>query len=210
MVSAMMQPAAIRIGISRALAAGVREAGRLRDGARRWRSGPTARPGRVRRRRCVLGVVTVFAVLASPVVGGTFAAFRLITVPESVRLSQASVLYYSDGVTELTRIGVLDRTVVKLADVPLVVRHAVLAAEDRTFHEHAGISWKGVGRAIVSNATPGENTQGASTITQQFVKNTYLGSDRTVSRKIEEAVLAIKVERRFSKDQILEGYLNTI
>jgi membrane peptidoglycan carboxypeptidase len=105
---------------------------------------------------------------------------------------------------------VQDRTPVKLAEVPMAVRHAVLAAEDRTFYQHAAISWRGVARALVSNVTSDDNTQGASTITQQFVKNTYLGQERTVTRKLSEAVLSIKAERRFSKDQILEGYLNTI
>ncbi|MDQ1658216.1 MAG: hypothetical protein QOD41_3299 [Cryptosporangiaceae bacterium] len=165
---------------------------------------------KVRWGRVAVGILTVVAVLAAPVLGGIVAAFQVIDLPDHVRKSEASVLYYSDGVTELARVGVQDRTPVTLAEVPMGVRHAVLAAEDRTFYQHAAISWRGVARALVSNATSDDNTQGASTITQQFVKNTYLGQERTMSRKLSEAVLSIKAERRFSKDQILEGYLNTI
>jgi membrane peptidoglycan carboxypeptidase len=137
-------------------------------------------------------------------------AFTVVDLPQVPRMAEASVLYYSDGVTELARLGVQDRTPVHHSDVPLVVRRAVLAAEDRAFYDHSGISWRGVARATVSNATGDGGTQGASTITQQYVKNTYLTHERTLGRKVEEAVLSVKVERRHSKDEILQGYLNTI
>ena len=159
---------------------------------------------RLRWGRMLLTVVTSIGVLAAPAVGGVVAAFQVIELPAQVRKNQASVLYYSDGVTELTRVGVENRTYAPLSEVPLPVRHAVLAAEDRGYYQHGALSWTGVVRAMISNATS-DDTQGASTITQQFVKNAYLGQERTLDRKAREAVLAIKAERRYSKDQILEG-----
>jgi membrane peptidoglycan carboxypeptidase len=93
--------------------------------------------------------------------------------------------------------------------VPEHVRNAVLAAEDRTFYENRGISPRGIARAFVNNVRGG-GQQGGSTITQQYVKNTYLQPDRTLQRKTKEFFIALKVDSELSKDEILEGYLNTI
>ncbi|GID98576.1 hypothetical protein Adi01nite_79880 [Amorphoplanes digitatis] len=122
---------------------------------------------------------------------------------------QASVLYYRDGRTVLARVGLTDRTDVTLAKVPEQVRQAFLAAEDRGFYDHSGISVRGLLRALWSNVVR-DSGEGASTITQQYVRNAYLTQDRTISRKTKEAALALKVEHRYSKDEILERYLNTI
>jgi membrane peptidoglycan carboxypeptidase len=122
---------------------------------------------------------------------------------------QASVLYYRDGRTVLARIGLTDRTDVTLDRVPVGVRQAFLAAEDRGFYDHYGVSVRGLVRALWSNVVS-DSGQGASTITQQYVRNAYLTQERTVSRKAKEAALALKVEHRFTKDEILERYLNTI
>jgi membrane peptidoglycan carboxypeptidase len=161
--------------------------------ARRW----------LRRAAIALGVVTLVA--ATAVVW----LFSTIDLPEEPVQPQASVLLYADSTTELARLGVVDRSSVSLDRVPEHVRHAVLAAEDRAFYHHAGVSAKGVLRAMWANVVAG-GTQGASTITQQYVRNAYLTLDQTVTRKVREAVLALKVERRDSKDTILERYLNTI
>lgn len=122
---------------------------------------------------------------------------------------QASVLYYRDGHTVLARIGVTDRTDVTLDKVPEGVRQAFVAAEDRGFYQHFGVSVRGLARALWSNVVS-DSGEGASTITQQYVRNAYLTQERTVSRKAKEAALALKVEHRFSKDEILGRYLNTI
>jgi membrane peptidoglycan carboxypeptidase len=150
-----------------------------------------------------LGVVTLAA--------GTSAVwlYSAIDLPSEPVQPQASILLYADSATELARIGIVDRSSVSLAHVPEHVRHAVLAAEDRAFYSHAGVSAKGVLRALWTNVVEG-GTQGASTITQQYVRNAYLTLDQTVTRKVREAVLALKVEHRDSKDTILERYLNTI
>ena len=167
------------------------------------------RPKRRRLRTIVVALLPVLALLAGAVAGGLYGAFDSIPLPAQVRSDQASVLYYADGVTELARVGVENRTDVPLSEVPVDVQRAVLAAEDRGFFAHPGISVVGIGRAVVSNVT-GSGTEGASTITQQYVKNAFLTQDRTVDRKLREMVLAIKTERRYSKERILEFYLNTI
>ncbi|CAN5631746.1 hypothetical protein BH24ACT4_BH24ACT4_04090 [soil metagenome] len=107
--------------------------------------------------------------------------------------------------------GEEDRVNVALDEVPQVTVNAIIAAEDRDFFEHGGVDPVGITRAALSDIRGGSaSRQGGSTITQQYVKNVYLNSDRTLTRKIREAVIAIKLEQEVSKEQILENYLNTI
>ncbi len=102
------------------------------------------------------------------------------------------------------------RSVVRIADVPALMKNAVLAAEDARFFEHGGIDFKGIARAAVANLVSGGRDQGASTITQQLAKNFYLSSEKTYTRKIYEALLALRIEENLTKDQILEIYMNQI
>lgn len=102
-----------------------------------------------------------------------------------------------------------DRYYIPLKEIPIVIVNATLAVEDASFYEHFGLSVRGILRAAKKNFTE-EDFQGGSTITQQLVKNTLLSGERTLTRKIKEAILAIEVERRFTKEQILEMYLNKI
>ena len=102
-----------------------------------------------------------------------------------------------------------NRTPVSLEEVPIQVRLATLAAEDAEFYQHFGFSVRGIMRATIRNATRGE-VEGGSTITQQLVKNALLSSEKTIIRKIKEIVLAIEVEMTYTKDEILEMYLNEV
>ncbi|MEE1822830.1 transglycosylase domain-containing protein [Streptomyces sp. BE20] len=120
---------------------------------------------------------------------------------------QNNVYYWADG-TEMARIGETNRQEVPLDGVPEPVRWAVLAAENETFYSDPGISAKGIGRALWQLVSGGE-TQGGSTITQQYVKNIYLNQRQDFSRKLSEAVIAVKLDDRMSKDDILAGYLNS-
>ncbi|MBB6546050.1 transglycosylase domain-containing protein [Nonomuraea rubra] len=124
--------------------------------------------------------------------------------------AQGSVIYYRDGKSVLARQGI-DRRNVELARVPKHVRDAVIAAENRSFYEDAGVSLKGTGRAVWSTLT-GQQLQGGSTITQQLVRNYYSGlsQERSVTRKFKEILIAMKVDQSKSKDWVLEQYLNTI
>ena len=99
---------------------------------------------------------------------------------------------------------------VRLDEVPQVMIDAVIAAEDREFYEHQGVDPVGIGRALYRDVRAGGLSQGGSTITQQLVKNRFLTHEQTLTRKLNEAVLAIKVEQEMSKDEILEAYFNSI
>lgn len=99
---------------------------------------------------------------------------------------------------------------VTLSDVPPMCLNAIMAIEDAQFLEHGGVSLKGIFRALIKNIVSGRKAQGGSTITQQLVKNYFLTSERTLKRKFQEFVMSILLESRFSKDQILETYLNVI
>jgi membrane peptidoglycan carboxypeptidase len=153
----------------------------------------------------ILAVALLFAGASA----GTAEAYvDSVPFPAAHTEPQASVLYYRDGTTVLARVGTTDHSDVPLASVPEPVREAVLAAEDRDFYDHGGVSVRGVLRAAVSDLSGGR--EGASTITQQYVRNAYLTQDFSVERKAREAALSIKLERRLGKDQILERYLNSI
>ncbi|AGZ41353.1 transglycosylase domain-containing protein [Actinoplanes friuliensis] len=156
--------------------------------------------------RRAVAVVVVLTVSLTVAAAGYVVS---VDLPPDPVPPQASVLYYRDGRTVLARIGTTDRTDVGLDKIPLAVRQAFLAAEDRGFYGHSGVSVRGLLRALWTNIVH-DDGQGASTITQQYVRNAYLTQERTVSRKSREAALALKVEHRFSKDEILSRYLNTI
>ncbi|HRH81067.1 MAG TPA: penicillin-binding protein 1A [Thiobacillaceae bacterium] len=102
------------------------------------------------------------------------------------------------------------RAFVRLGDTPLLLRRAILAAEDERFYQHGGVDTLGVLRAAVANLTSGGVKEGASTITMQVARNFFLSSEKTVRRKLNETLLAFKIERTLSKDQILEIYINHI
>jgi penicillin-binding protein 1A len=126
-------------------------------------------------------------------------------------LALRSVIYDDRGKPIATLAGPEDRAIVSLSHVAPVLRHAVLAAEDRDFYHHGGIDWHGVTRALTRNLDAGAITQGGSTITQQLVKTTmFRNPKRDAKRKIREAVLAIALEDRYSKNTILQQYLNTV
>ena len=139
-------------------------------------------------------------------------AVRLIAVPEASEIStaQTTILYYDDGVTELGRLGDANRVSVEFDQIPVQTQQAMLAAEDREFYEHGGFSIRGISRAVVTTVIGASGAGGGSTITQQYAKNAYLTQERTITRKLRELVLSIKLETIVSKDQILQDYLNTI
>ncbi len=153
-----------------------------------------------------LGLVgTLVAVLAFVV------AYRSIDIPDPNAdfLTQTSFVYYADGRSEVGEFATQDRESITYDEMPASVRDAVVAAEDQSFWTNQGIDPRGILRAAFSNAR-GNATQGASTITQQYVKILYLTQERSLKRKLKEAILSLKVQRSQSKKQVLEGYLNTI
>lgn len=103
-----------------------------------------------------------------------------------------------------------NRTNVKLKDLPPTVSQAVIATEDERYYEHAGLDFIGMLRALITDIRAGDAVAGGSTITQQYIKTTFLTPERSLKRKMSEAILAYRLEDRYTKDQILEMYLNTI
>ncbi|WP_153115021.1 penicillin-binding protein 1A [Rhodocyclus tenuis] len=118
-------------------------------------------------------------------------------------------VYSADGAL-IGEFGEERRAVVRIADVPEVMKQAILSAEDERFYQHGGIDTLGVLRAAYSNIVGGGKRQGASTITQQVARNFFLSAEKTYTRKLYEALLSFKIEANLSKDQILELYINQI
>ncbi|MZD07869.1 penicillin-binding protein [Streptomyces sp. SID5785] len=175
-------------------------------------AGKTGRPRRTGWRR----LIPTWRMLLGTVLGllllliGLFAlGYALVDIPaaNSAATAQSNVYLYADG-TPIARDGDVNRENVPLSQVPRTVQHAVLAAEDRDFYSESAIDPKAMLRAAWNTVT-GKGKQSGSTITQQYVKNYYLGQEQTVSRKVKEFFISIKLDREATKDEILEGYLNT-
>ncbi|MDP1852203.1 MAG: transglycosylase domain-containing protein [Candidatus Planktophila sp.] len=155
---------------------------------------------------------TVFVAGFGFIAGAVLFALAYFTVeipdPNAYVNSQSTIIKYANG-TEIGRVGTQNRQILPLAKIPLNVRHAVLAAEDRNFYSNRAFSITGILRAAFNNLKGG-SVQGGSTITQQYAKTAFLTPSRTIQRKIKELVISIKLENQLSKDQIFENYLNTI
>ncbi len=151
-------------------------------------------------------------VVGGGLIGGIVLAYLVrvtpIPAPNEISQSNTTIVYYSDGKTEIGRIGDYNREIVPLQEIPLTVQQTVLAAEDRNFYEHSGFSISGIARAFWNNITTG-SSQGGSTITQQYVKTAFLSTEQTIKRKVKELILSIKLETSSSKDEIFSNYLNT-
>lgn len=133
--------------------------------------------------------------------------------PQNIRdgnFGDSTKIYDSTGTHLLYEIGETRRTWKELSEISPYLKDATLAAEDSSFYSHHGIDITGVIRGVVLKPLTGQRAQGGSTITQQLIKNSFLTPERTIRRKAKEAVLALELEQRFSKDEILTMYLNAI
>lgn len=164
----------------------------------------------------IVGSAVLFAVSLAPSAQFVSAVTTSISdqlfdfppLPEDLaEQSQRSVVLDREG-NELAVLRVENRKVVRLSQVPEHVEQAVIATEDTEFRSHEGVNWRAVTRAALGNVAAGEITGGGSTITQQVVKNLVVGDAVTFDRKLQEAVYAIELERRLTKDEILQLYLN--
>ncbi|MER6223607.1 transglycosylase domain-containing protein [Streptomyces sp900105755] len=156
--------------------------------------------------RTVLGTFVIGVLL---LIGLFFLGYSMVKIPaaNTFATKQSNVYLYADG-SQLARDGDVNRENVDLSQVSVDAQHAVLAAEDRDFYTESAVDPKAMLRAAWNTAT-GKGTQSGSTITQQYVKNYYLAQEQTVTRKVKEFFISVKLDRSESKDQILEGYLNT-
>ena len=149
---------------------------------------------------------------------GFLAAFAYfapqIPDPQSIitrRVSEATKIFDREGETVLFSVhGEEKRTIIPFEEMPEYLKKAVITAEDANFYDHRGLDVKGVIRAVFINIKEKGLSQGGSTITQQLVKNSLLGRQKTFSRKFKEAILALQIEQKFEKDQILWMYLNQV
>jgi penicillin-binding protein 1A len=132
-----------------------------------------------------------------------------VTALETLQPIQGTKIY-DDNDEPMTELHVERRILVPLAQIPQSLRDAILATEDRRFYSHWGIDPIGVARAVIQNYRRGRLVEGGSTITQQLTKVLFLTPDKSLERKLKEAVLALELERRYSKDRILEMYLNQV
>ena len=159
----------------------------------------------------VILLAVVVIVIPLIIVGVTYSRTE-IPSPGSVQTNQISEIYQSDGTTMIGRIVPPEgnRTLVEIDAIPVHVRNAVIAAEDRSFYTNEGYDPTGIGRAVIGQVTGEDSAGGGSTITQQYVKNTMVGDAPTYERKAKELIIAAKMTQEWSKDQILGAYLNTI
>ncbi len=163
----------------------------------------------------LIGIIIAIGFLAGTIT--VVAAFAWVSrdLPDPDRITERAVavstkIYARDGKTLLYDVhGDVRRSLVKLQDIPEHVRQATIALEDREFYQHGGVSIRHLVRGVIFDTLRGRAT-GGSTITQQFIKNAILTSERKVSRKLKEIILAYELERKFSKDQILQMYFNEI
>ncbi len=167
-----------------------------------------AKPRRRLARRLLAGLAWMVAILGAGFIWFTHDLPDVGTLAEPGRGPSITLLAV-DG-TRIARFGSLYGEPVQLAGLPSYLPRAVLATEDRRFYDHFGVDILGILRAVVANVRAGGIVQGGSTITQQLAKNLFLGPERTLHRKIQEALLAIHLEQRFTKDEILTIYLNRV
>lgn len=156
-----------------------------------------------------LGIVLLTLAIIVTVGGIIFYERTELPDPNADFTTQTTTVYYSDGQTELGRLSIQNRDVIDYEEMPQEIKDAIVAAEDRSFWTNSGIDIKGMARALW-RILRGQEIQGGSTITQQYIKIRYLTSDQTLARKFRELALAIKMNQSDSKQDVLAGYLNTI
>lgn len=178
----------------------------------------TRRPRWVRYLKRTFAVLFLLFLIVTVVLGWMFAIklrkaeemmARLPSILSDVESTRPSVILTADG-KQMFRVSVKNRKPVLISEVPKVVINATLAAEDKRFYQHGGIDYIGLARSVVSNIGSGSTAQGGSTITMQIVKRVFTSPAKTFDRKLQDMALAVTMERRMGKNQILQLYLNEV
>ncbi|MBE0476939.1 MAG: PBP1A family penicillin-binding protein [Coriobacteriia bacterium] len=176
-----------------------------------WRRRPA---GRLKRALKVAALLALITTVALGVTAAAVYAHISKSLPDPAGhmkgRDQTSVIKDRDGRTLVELFAEQNRTDVPLTEMPIELRRAVISTEDKRFYEHKGVDPWGIARAVLVDIRTGSKVQGGSTITQQFVKQAFVTPEKTVKRKVMEGMLAYQVEKRYTKDEILELYLNTI
>jgi membrane peptidoglycan carboxypeptidase len=178
-------------------------------GGPRPKSTRSAKAKKARRRNILIASVAVVIMLTGAgFVGGTYYVDS-VREPNQLNFPSTTTVYYSDGVTEMARLGEFTRYELQFAELNDAVKDAIVASEDTTFWTNEGVDFKGVMRAAWNNFTGGEQ-QGGSTITQQYARVAFELQGSTYSRKLREAVMAWKISDKYKKEDILAFYLNSV
>ena len=181
--------------------------GPSRDDA--WVAAAPARTLGRGRRLLLIAILAVFLPVIS-VSGALAALFMTTELPDIPPLAETTKLLDRTGSEVAELHAGVDRVLIPFSQMPMSLRRAVVAVEDADFYRHDGLDLGSLARATWANVTSGSMSQGGSTITQQYVKNVLTGPERSIARKVREAILAVKLEHTSSKEEILEGYLNTV
>ena len=153
----------------------------------------------------IVGAIAVFAII----IKYRLELPNLQSMVEDYKPQMATIIYDKNN-NVVDTLSVESREVAKLEDISPYVKDAFLAIEDKQFYSHHGLNFKGIARAVITTFLKGRATQGGSSITQQLAKNAFLTPEKTFSRKVKEAILTYQIERTYTKDEILERYLNEI
>ncbi|MFF3739383.1 transglycosylase domain-containing protein [Streptomyces sp. NPDC002566] len=181
-----------------------------RRGAKKGAKAGKADRSLIRRMFTWKKVLGTFLGVSLLTIGAFIVLYVTTPIPDTANAEaqlQSNVYKFSDG-TLLARDGKLNRENVDLADVPKAVQRTFVAAENKSFYDDAGVDLRGTARGVL-NTLMGKGAQGGSTITQQYVKNYYLTQEQTVTRKLKELVISLKLDQEESKEYILAGYINT-
>lgn len=194
-------------------AAGAVSSARQSKKERRGRGYPRKGLGPIRRWlpswRFVLGAAFAVVAIGFGALVGMYVTTK-IPEPDDFAVAQTTKVYFADGQTEIGTLSEVNRSSVPLEQISETLQHAVISSEDATFYENSGVDLKGIARAFVNNIQ-GKPRQGGSTLTQQYVERYYTGATiSSIPGKIREAMMAIKIDRQQSKEEVLENYLNTI
>ncbi|WP_160112360.1 transglycosylase domain-containing protein [Salicibibacter kimchii] len=173
----------------------------------------TKKQGKKKRGTLKKVVVSALIALLVVIIGGTATAIAMISNappldPDELVFAESATIYDKDDNEVLRLQGTENRTYRDIAEMPDHLKNAFIAVEDYRFYDHSGIDLRRIGGAIAANITDGFGAEGASTITQQLVKQAFLSADQTIERKVQEQWLALRMEQQYSKDEILEMYLN--
>ena len=166
---------------------------------------------------CAFKIFIAFIILfcLAAVIFGAIALYYLATVPDLEDLNpspiaETSKVYAIDGSLLTEFHATENREIISFSKMSENIKNAVVAVEDKRFYSHEGVDYRRIIGALIADIRAGGYAQGASTITQQYVKNIYFSHEKTIRRKVDEALIAIQLERHYTKDKILEMYLNTV
>jgi len=163
------------------------------------------------KRKFILSAIALVSIVIFALLGYLFIIFmgNYVIDDEKLVMNTASKLVDEQG-NEITKLYIENRELVDIAEIPEYVQQAFISVEDQRFYEHHGIDVRSIGRALYKDILAGGKVEGGSTITQQLAKNVFLTNDKTWLRKTKEAIIAVNLEKRYSKSKLLEMYLNQV